>query len=598
MDIQDEMFVYEYRNIWFLFVFAQVTYFSAWSTILCQVVSGMVREPDEMPIPVWIATIGLLTLYQTFISAQANAIYLRCKNYLCYRHNITGECAKIAMTSCSPVATMFYSFLQFGDWENIVLIAMSISSDLISGVLYSIPWFRKEFKIPEDSSASEAWCILTFVYVSSILVLLLNSAYKKLLTCNSTITLVTDVCSQSYALKMVSIFVLYMAWSVGWFLFWGYFVMRKLDKSVATYWMIAAFGLPLCTTIFCIMKSCFKGYEPAGVATTRSTAPKDENYLVMGFVNSPLRKAHDGIENDVLHAFAEDHRSAAIAHFVVILVICMTIILVNKVDVNSSYDTYSFWLDRKKGMSNKLDTSFNKFDYCLRPNSLPIMRWWCAIGWCFTSFVYHTMSALTLWSYKSGTGCAQWLSDNKGEAMCVVTIAMSVLISLAVEHRDSPSTIVLIPMLSCIGSAIVFVLWGTISVKCNNKSSYMLHLVSHNKWVEYSISATLMHVVVNCMAGVVNAHELVLLCGYLVVSMILVQLIENSMARIERCHTEPEDLLQVHVDSERPFIALSFFAKLTLTVTLCAPLAMQGPENRFEVNTEPLKCSVLEKVLY
>ena len=142
MDFDDTVFVTEYKQIWFMFVFAQVTYLAAWSTVLCQVVSGMVREPDKMPIPVWIGTIGLLTLYQTFISAQANAIYQRCRNYLCCKHKIDGKCAKITMASCSWSATIFYSALQFGDWENIILVAMSISSDLISGVLYSIPWFR------------------------------------------------------------------------------------------------------------------------------------------------------------------------------------------------------------------------------------------------------------------------------------------------------------------------------------------------------------------------------------------------------------------------------------------------------------------------
>ena len=107
-----------------------------------------------------------------------------------------------------------------------------------------------------------------------------------------------------------------------------------------------------------------------------------------------------------------------------------------------------------------------------------------------------------------------------------------------------------------------------------------------------------MHVVVNCMAGVVNCHELVLLCGYLVVSMILVQLIESAMARIEMSHTPLSDLLEVHINSERPFLALSFFAKLTLTVALCAPLAMPAAENQFEVNIHPLRCSSMPAVLY
>ena len=595
--LEDEVFCNEYKQIWFLFVFAQVTYFAAWSTVLCQVVSGMVREPDKMPIPVWIGTIGLLTLYQTFISAQANAIYQRCKNYLWHKHRMDGECAKIAMACCSRSATLFYSSLQFGDWENIILVAMSISSDLISGVLYSIPWFRNYFDIPDDTSAAEAWCILTFVYVSSILVLLLNSAYKKLSTCSSTVSQIRSFCSQSHVVKVMSLSVLYVGWNVGWFLFWGHVVMSKLQKSSDKYWMAAAFGLPLSTTILCVVNA-YMGQGPS--APSPSTAIQHEAVLIMGFAPSCSRGRHEAAQEGVqlLHSLAEDHRSAAIAHLVLISVICTLVALVDRVDVNSSYDTYSFWLDRKKGRSTDLDASLHKFDYCVRPNSLPVLRWWCAIGWCFTSFVYHTMSAMCLWSYKGGQSCIKFLSDNKGGVMFVLTVTTSMLIAMAVEPRDSPSAIVLVPMLSSIGFAILFVLWGTISAKCDNELSCMLHLVSHNKWVEYSLSATLMHVVVNCMAGVVNAHELVLLCGYLVVSMILVQLMEASMARIEETHTAPGELLQVHVDSERPFVALSFFAKLTLTVTLCAPLAMQGPENRFDINIEPLRCSVLEKVLY
>ena len=99
-----------------------------------------------------------------------------------------------------------------------------------------------------------------------------------------------------------------------------------------------------------------------------------------------------------------------------------------------------------------------------------------------------------------------------------------------------------------------------------------------------------MHVVVNCIAGVINAHELVLLCGYMVVSMILVQLMERTMDRIELHFPAYVQDVRVLIEYEKPFIALSFFAKLALTVAITVPVAFDAVSNRWEISMEHLWC--------
>ena len=159
-----------YKEVWFLFVFSHMTYLASWSSILCLVVSGMVKSPEKMPMAVWISTIGLLCLYQTFVWSQANVIYVRFSE-LAKRglHTPKHEIPSF-LHDISNIATISYRSLRFGTWEKVVLVAMSISSDLILAALYSVKPIRSFFEMP-PSNRSEPWSLLVFLYFSSAVTL-------------------------------------------------------------------------------------------------------------------------------------------------------------------------------------------------------------------------------------------------------------------------------------------------------------------------------------------------------------------------------------------------------------------------------------------
>ena len=114
--------------------------------------------------------------------------------------------------------------------------------------------------------------------------------------------------------------------------------------------------------------------------------------------------------------------------------------------------------------------------------------------------------------------------------------------------------IVIVLTVASLISIFFFIASGGSSTTTNERPSTKLKAVSRAKWKEYALSSTLMHVVVNCIAGVVNAHELVLLCGYMVVSMVLVQLMDSVMDRIESSISDYKEDVRVMIDYERPFL--------------------------------------------
>ena len=632
----------------------QVTYMAAWSSILCYVTSGMVRNADEMPIAVWVSTVGLLTLYQTFVSAQARSVYVRCHACLATERDgdlWRGDAFK-TLNGYSPTATAVYQLLDSGGWQNVILIAMNISSNLISGVLYSIPAIRKMLHIPNGYNGNETWCILVFVYTSSVL--LAAASYG--------LAAVSGRCnagSLHLSLRIGLSFVFYASWSVGWFFLWGYCVMRPWLKHdiwafvavgestlLAVLWVCVVFhkrscaasGAPylweraritvtggglllhaLCSvawfffwgyftlrvwlgsrvwilvalgeSVACTLVWMYTASRPADVASysvvAPGVAPVDADSLAMA-------------------SFGNEHCVAAVMHM---LVVAATILVtsLDSVDINSHYETYSFWLDRKKSrLAARDDDSPILLDYCVRPNSLPVMKWWCVMAWSFASFCYHTISAIRI---KAGwLAVRSMLSRNAYYAdklSLVFIVAVSACISFvampqAGRENESWTKWMLLAVLCCVGIPVVFVLRGITDVGFNEASTKPIHTstlqqITKDKWVEYAISATTMHVIVNCVGGIVSSHELILLCGYLAVSMIHVQLMEASILRMEgaKLHGVPGLSVARRIECERSFVALSFFSKLTLTVALCAPLAISDAlaKGSFRLNTEPIRCS-------
>lgn len=635
-----------------------MTYMAAWSSILCYVTSGMVRSADEMPIAVWVSTVGLLTLYQTFVSAQARSVYVRC--HACLATERDGDLwrgdAFNTLNVYSPTATAVYQLLDSGGWQNVILVAMNISSNLISGVLYSIPAIRKMLDIPNGYNGNETWCILVFVYTSSVL---LAAASYGLAAVSGR----CDAGSLHLSLRIGLSFVFYASWSVGWFFLWGYCVMRPWLKHdiwafvavgestlLAVLWVCVVFhkrscaasGAPylwerarttvtggglllhaLCSvawfffwgyftlrvwldsrvwilvalgeSVACTLVWVYTASRPAGVASYSMVAPG----VAPGVASVDA-------DNLAMATFGNEHCIAAVMHM---LVVAATILVtsLDSVDINSHYETYSFWLDRKKSrLAARDDDSPILLDYCVRPNSLPVMKWWCVLAWSFASFCYHTISAIRI---KAGWPAVRsMLSRNAYYAdklSLVFIVAVSACISFvampqAGRENESWTKWMLLAVLCCVGIPVVFVLRGITDVGFSEASTEPIHTstlqqITKDKWVEYAISATTMHVIVNCVGGIVSSHELILLCGYLAVSMIHVQLMEASILRMEeaKLHGVPGLSVARRIECERSFVALSFFSKLTLTVALCAPLAISDAlaKGSFRLNTEPIRCS-------
>jgi hypothetical protein len=633
----------EYRRIWFLFVFAQMTYVAAWSSILCYVTSGMIRSADEMPIPVWVSTVGLLSLYQTFVSAQAKSIYVRC--HACVRESATEELwrgkAFKSLNEYSPTATAVYQLLDSGNWQNLILVAMNISSNLISGVLYSIPAIREILQIPNGYNGNETWCILTFIYSSSVLLLL--AAGVRDVLCGQ--------CTLVPAMQFVLGLGFYITWSVGCFFFWGYFVMRPLLKyDVWIY--IAVIGSGLFTIVWigvllhkrqCALQDkrylwegetifssrgfwlyalgstvWFLGW---GHFTLRHWLDHDmwplaafveaiaftlvwvyytrQSYPRLSYTPILQRTSKRPTEAAEMISFGNEHFAAALAHLVVLLAVII-VTTFESVDINSHYKAYSFWLDRKKAKLQNVDRDLPVvLDYCVRPNSLPVMKWWCVLAWSLASCCYHATSAIRLKKASSIQSMLTTIHDWGNVLGLVSILGVSVLISFVAmsdgDHNESWTKWVVMCVLCGIGVPIFFVLRGIsdITLGQHTSNTHILQQIANDKWIEYSISATTMHVIVNCVAGIVSAHELVLLCGYLTVSMILIQLMEASMVRMEQAESVAAISATDRIECERSFVALSFFSKLTLTVALCAPIAISDAMSKgsFLLNTEPILCT-------
>ena len=68
------------RRTFIKFVFACCIYLLSWSSILCRVTRGLVRYPDRMPMAVWVITLGLLLLYETFIVSECTSIFVRIRH--------------------------------------------------------------------------------------------------------------------------------------------------------------------------------------------------------------------------------------------------------------------------------------------------------------------------------------------------------------------------------------------------------------------------------------------------------------------------------------------------------------------------------------
>ena len=562
-----ESFCTSYKEVWFLFVFSHMTYLASWSSILCLVVSGMVKSPEKMPMAVWISTIGLLCLYQTFVWSQANVIYVRFSE-LAKRglhmpiHEIPGFLQEI-----SSIDTLSYRSLRFGTWEKVVLVAMSISSDLILAALYSVKPIRSFFEMP-PSNRSEPWSLLVFLYFSSAVTLSIArfvphiaKQFQKRIS-----PVIDPVAGISHSVVILFSFVAYLMWNIGWFFVWGFAVMSNLHDSQEFGWKATAIGVPLLSFALRVRSS--------------------RNYL---------RKAPretEETEETALRKYAKEHKAAAICHLFVAAFIVL-LVEIYDLGMNDGFRTYSFNLHREQ-MSVETDGSPIQVQYCARRNSLPVQRWWCAVAWCLASSAQHWSSYNKLQKLESNSPIPMALTGNSTSYRFAALVGG---MSVAYSFHTRMNLLGLVTMTLTVTTLILVFAFvtsdGPFVTRSKPRSTEQiseLRSISRAKWTEYAASATLMHVVVNSIAGVINAHELVLLCGYMVVSMVLVRRTEDVMERIESRFQKYPPSVHIVIDYERPFVALSFFAKLALTMAITVPVAFDSATDRWVVAMESLWC--------
>jgi len=104
---------------------------------------------------------------------------------------------------------------------------------------------------------------------------------------------------------------------------------------------------------------------------------------------------------------------------------------------------------------------------------------------------------------------------------------------------------------------------------------HRLQLLRTYRWIEYSLSATLMFVVVLSVADVSTAHEIVLSASLFALSMLMINPSSMALDDAEQLSGSRPSIAEV-AEREKNFLFLSFFAKMLLCVVLVAPAAYAG----------------------
>ena len=108
-----------FRKAAYFFFAGMVIYIISWAPILWRIIWGIVNYPDEMPNAVWIATLGILIFYDTFILAQCSSISTRIRMILHWRATLASFgvsssrslCSVSSMPSCSLVSASTHNSL-------------------------------------------------------------------------------------------------------------------------------------------------------------------------------------------------------------------------------------------------------------------------------------------------------------------------------------------------------------------------------------------------------------------------------------------------------------------------------------------------------
>jgi hypothetical protein len=454
-------------------------------------------------------------------------------------------------------------------WQGVISLGAGMTIGLISSVLYSIPKLRELCSMPPDQTRAEPWAITSYLIVIWLAVL----AFLEYAPAS-----VSRLQPQTYVIA-------YIAIAVAFLFGWGRLVLANLsdDSDVAA--KIITLILAILLVVGVVRKGRDTLYRKPPESDLTNTKP-------------PKTKGHaDKLDHELLLEYAAWHKNAMWFHWA--LVAFILAIGIAKTDVNwgedymlTHTDTYLFtgdWAEVTNAKDNLTalnlsvadylpTTPSGKFrvDYCAsQEHPIGIYGILLAVLWSITSACQHRYSAgrCVNATEPADNGIDEpepsyWPVHEKVRLIAV--IAAFVLVASYASFR----TILGIALTAIIAGPIVVwvVVYGPRRLyaplaqgKAHDARGAVLATRSY-RWIEYSLSATYMHVAVLSVMGILSAHEIVMTVGVFAVAMILAHFVDSEFAPLDA-----QLPVATHIELEKPFIVLSFFAKGVLTAALTIP---------------------------
>lgn len=720
------------RSVYFLLA-GMLVYLLSWSSVLCRVTRGIIQYPDRMPTAVWVSTLGILLFYETFILAQCTSMAARIRQIMAGQRPALQPSNAWANTGASgsdlarcSVLRAFYvqarglkhrrdsfylgfvHFLSMPDWESIAFLAGGVTIDLVSAVLYSVPFFRDDlFGLPKDQQRAEPWATMAFLVLVWLLTVTISSWWEKYrhmkqspqlakdndmwdfdtaksqeeeldarlsgvesvtrspnsfrfgfapcmkpvrwmerlgIKCMRKLDYTTWAAGQgteesnasnksngpedpatdaqgpvllhslqglNVTAKLLLAFVIYVLIGSAVFIGWG-FVMKLWIESSALPWMIVL--LVLATLLFRKMYS---------LGQWRLRAHYNENPPELGPEDLATKMAK----------FRTYHLAAAGFHCLLIGMTLYLGTLNSDLDWAEDYIALQrpayFMTPDYKQMSDIQDNTTLKtlltaqaqnssdpflgiqgatqpkigIGYCATKQPLQLYFLYICMAWSLCSAIQHWLSAQRIKQYENKPSF-KYTTAEYGLLLASFTV---LLITPAIQRYGAnwqPILLffVLLPVVALAAQVValgVFDLFDDADATLASTASSVelaklaLRDVRCYKWVEYTLSATAMHVVVTYIGGVLSAHELVLSAGALATSMLFCNFSDSALHSAEqpdRATGRKPSVITVSqtIDCEMPFIFLSFFAKGVLCVALTVPWVFVS---RQDYVVQPIGCS-------
>lgn len=626
--------MYYMRKSITLFMFGWVVYLCSWMPILCRIFRGVVKYPDQMPVPIWITTIGILLFYETFIMAQCTAMLTRFKFIFDAQLRRTSrpdsesestldgdrpsELYRLAHGEGRPAVarmsfvdrTLLYVIASGAqaDWVSIALFAVGSTADLIAAVVLTVESLRTEFGIPTGQHKQEVWLLTAYLFATWSLVLLVSDALERARgkTLLRLIRSYTNSGEHRKNVVMAFLFaVIYLGIGVAMFFLWAKVIMPSVESFSYSVAIGLAIGAAVLTLFIFIYQSSTK--------------------LASNPISASEADDEDGDDASVLATHAAWHWWASVFH-ACLVVFALTIGMANTdIDWQSDYLLYNRELylmtGNWKATIDKVDAyedlvktnasettlaealsmipKYNdkyRVDYCATGNGIAVYFIMVSVFWSCCSLLQHWFSYKKLDLGNSDNNKPPTLGPlDRNTTYAAIVLLLGVV---------TPLTLVgfrgwLIALLPAFVLVTGIVLWVTIfGPECYYRGGnswprnqqVMAHELVHQtrlyKWIEYTFSATAMHVVVLQIAGILSAHEIFLSAAMLATAMMITHQIDAELFLAEQGCLTSEMMtlsaskinrsasrinLQQVCDTEKPFLFLSFFAKGILTVALTVP---------------------------